>query len=42
MGAGLLPVPAKLVTRIEVGKFIDMVKLLPDKLGLSKAAPHDD
>ena len=34
MGAGLPPVPARLVTRIEAGEFIDMAELVPDKLGL--------
>ena len=33
LGAGLPPVPAKLVTRIESGAFIEMVDLLPEQLG---------
>ena len=40
--AGLPPIPAKLVTRIAAGEFIDMAKLLPDKLGLSKCTSSDD
>ena len=36
MGAGLPPVPARLVTRVEADEFIDMAELAPDKLGLSK------
>ena len=42
MGAGLPPVPAKLVVRIEAGEFVDMAKLLPDKLGFSKTTLNDD
>ena len=42
MGAGLPPVPARLVTRIEAGEFIDMSELSPDKLGLAKSALNDD
>ena len=33
IGAGLPPFPQRLVTRIEVGEFIDMAELLPDHLG---------
>ena len=42
MGAGLPPVPARLVTRIEAGEFIDMAELSPDKLGLTKSTLNDD
>ena len=42
MGAGLHSVPARLVSRIEAGKFIDMVELAPDKLWLSKSTLNDD
>ena len=42
MGAGLPPVPAKLVARIEAGEFVDMAELLPDKLGFSKTTLNDD
>ena len=42
MGAGLPPVPTKLVARIEAGEFVDMAELLPDKLGFSKATLNDD
>ena len=33
IGAGLPPIPPRLVTRIEAGEFIDMAELLPDQLG---------
>ena len=33
IGVGLPPIPPRLVTRIEVGEFIDMAELLPDHLG---------
>ena len=42
MGTGLPPVPAKLVSRIEAGEFVDMAELLPDKLGFSKTTLNDD
>ena len=32
LGAGLPPVPKKLVSRIQAGEFIDMSELLPDRL----------
>ena len=35
IGAGLPPVPRKLVNRIQVGEFIDMAELLPDRMGIS-------
>ena len=33
IGAGLPPIPSRLVTRIEAGEFIDMAELIPDHLG---------
>ena len=42
MGAGLPPVPAKLVDGIEAGEFVDMAELLPDKLGFSKTTLNND
>ena len=33
LGAGLPPVPAKLVSKIESGAFIEMADLLPEQLG---------
>ena len=35
IGAGLPPIPPRLVIRIEAGEFIDMAELLPDHLGLA-------
>ena len=32
LGGGLLPVPGKLVKKIEKGRFIDMAELLPEHL----------
>ena len=32
IGAGIPPIPPRLVTRIQSGEFIDMADLLPDKL----------
>ena len=40
IGAGLPPVPQKLVARIQAGEFIDMAELLPDHLGVN-AAPAE-
>lgn len=37
IGAGLPPVPQKLVTRIQAGEFVDMAELLPDHLGVNAA-----
>ena len=34
LGAGLPPVPAKLVSKIESGAFIEMTNLLPEQLGI--------
>ena len=42
IGAGLPPIPAKLVSRIEAGKYINMTELLPDKLGILRTAASDD
>ena len=33
--AGLFPVPHKLVFRIQAGEYVDMAKLLPDRLGIN-------
>ena len=41
IGAGLPPVPLKLVKRIQVGEFIDMSELLPDRLGINAGPPLD-
>ena len=35
IGAGLPPVPHKLVKRIQAGEFIDMSELLPNRLGVN-------
>ena len=35
IGAGLPPVPQRLVARIQAGEFVDMAELLPDRLGVS-------
>ena len=35
VGAGLPPVPMKLVARIQAGEYVDMAELLPDRLGVS-------
>ena len=39
IGAGLPPVPRKLVDRIQTGEFVDMAELLPDRIGVS-ASPQ--
>ena len=39
IGAGLPPVPQKLVKRIQAGEFIDMSELLPDRLGINAGPP---
>ena len=36
IGAGLPPIPAKLVSKIEAGEFVDMAELLPDRFGNSQ------
>ena len=41
IGAGLPPVPRKLVDRIQTGEFVDMAELLPDHTGVS-ASPQFD
>ena len=35
VGAGLPPVPKKLVARIQAGEYVDMAELLPDRLSVS-------
>ena len=42
IGAGLPPIPAKLVSKIEAGEFVDMVELLPDRFGIAKSRPGDE
>ena len=37
VGAGLPPVPRKLVNRIQTGKFVDMAELLPERMGVTSA-----
>ena len=37
IGAGLPPVPRKLVNRIQAGEFVDMAELLPDRMGITTA-----
>lgn len=37
LGAGLPPVPSKLVRRIECGEFIELSELLPEKLSFDVA-----
>ena len=37
IGAGLPPVPQKLVNRIQAGEFVDMAELLPDCMGVTTA-----
>ena len=34
IGAGVPPIPQKLVARIQAGEFIDTAELLPDRLGM--------
>ena len=41
IGAGLPPVPQKLVSRIHAGEFVDMSELLPDRLGVNSCLPLD-
>ena len=38
IGAGLPPVPARLVAKIEAGDFVDMAELLPDRWGIAKSS----
>ena len=42
LGAGLPPIPAKLVSRIEAGEFIEMAELLPDRLDPTRALFIDE
>ena len=42
IGAGLPPIPAKLVSKIEAGEFVDMAELLPDRFGIAKSRPGDE
>ena len=42
IGAGLPPVSHKMVARIQRGEFVDMVKLLPDRLGCSYGSTPED
>ena len=42
IGAGLPPVPHKMVARIQRGEFVDMVELLPDRLGCSFGSTPED
>lgn len=39
IGAGLPSVPHKLVSRIQAGEYVDMVKLLSDRLGINAEPP---
>ena len=39
IGAGLPPVPQKLVQRIQAGEYVDMPELLPDRLGVNAGPP---
>ena len=39
IGAGLPPVPQKLVQRIQAGEYVDMSELLPDRLGVNAGPP---
>ena len=42
IGAGLPPVPHKVVAKIQQGEFVDMVELLPDCLGCSFGSTPED
>ena len=42
VGAGLPPVPKKLVNRIQAGEFVDMAELLPDRMGCTAALFHNE
>ena len=39
IGAGLPPVPPKLVQKIQAGEYVDMAELLPDRLGVNAGPP---
>ena len=42
IGAGLPPIPPKLVAKIESGKFVDMAELLPDRWGAARSLAGDE
>ena len=42
IGAGLPPIPSKLVSKIEAGEFVDMAELLPDRLGVARNPSRDE
>ena len=42
MGAGIHPVPEKMISRIEAGKYIEMAELLPDCLGSAGMTAGED
>ena len=42
IGQGLPPVPKKLASKIESGEFVDMLELLPDRLGCSRIITPED
>ena len=39
IGTGVLPFPQKLVERIQAGEYVNMVELLPDRLGAHGSSP---
>ena len=42
IGAGLPPVPHKLVQKIQSGEFVDMAELLPDRMGIQSTYEPDE
>jgi len=42
LGAGLPPIPAKIVSRIEAGEFIEMADLLPERLDPTRSLFIDE
>ena len=42
MGAGIPPVPEKMISRIEAGEYIEMAELLPDHLGSAGMTAEED
>ena len=42
MGAGIPPVPEKMISRIEAGEYIEMAELLPDRLGSAGMTSGED
>jgi len=42
LGAGLPPIPAKIVSRIEAGEFIEMAELLPERLDPTRSLFIDE